>query len=547
MIPTIVVLAYLALVFYLGAFASTRGAGAGAEAYLLANRSLGMIVFLGALFATNMTAFSILGAPGHAFNNGIVTFGLMASSSALILPLMFYLVGTRIWALGKKHGFMTPVQMFRDRWECSHIGTAIFAVQAALLVPYIMIGVMGGGVVLAVISQGLVSYSAGAALVALVVMGYVFVGGMRGTAIVNTFQAALFLSLGMLALVVVGQAMGGFGPTVEGMLDSPDLAPLLTRENVSPAYFFSYTFIPLSTIAFPHIGIFCLTAKRMAHFKKTVIFYPLCITAIWLPTVFLGVMANRAVDVPEIRSKIEARDTLAQDQAMLDPADRDRLRAATVADDVIVLLLQHYAPLWLVGVLGAGILAAVMSSTDSQILGLSTMFTEDLLAHYGGRTYLSESAQVFAARAFVVAMTIVAYGFALAVPESIFTLITQYGFSGFSAMSVLLVAALFWRRSTKWGALAVTLWTVVTVVGMTIFQQLVPAPSGPPIVVWQIGEWAALARTAGGTAVFGLMPVVPMVIGAALLMVVVSLLTPAPSAATIERHIPTRTRRIAAV
>ncbi len=38
--------------------------------------------------------------------------------------------------------------MFRDRWECGHIGTVIFVVQAALLVPYIIIGVMGGGTAL---------------------------------------------------------------------------------------------------------------------------------------------------------------------------------------------------------------------------------------------------------------------------------------------------------------------------------------------------------------------------------------------------------------
>ena len=49
------------------------------------------------------------------------------------------MIGTRLWALGKRHGFMTPVQMFRDRWECGHIGTVIFAVQAILLVPYIVI------------------------------------------------------------------------------------------------------------------------------------------------------------------------------------------------------------------------------------------------------------------------------------------------------------------------------------------------------------------------------------------------------------------------
>src|SRR6188768_3542208 len=145
MIEAAVVFVYLALVLGIGLFGGRslrlRSGQAGgpndAESYFLAGRSLGPIVFLLSLFGTNMTAFSILGASGHAFANGIVTYGLMASSSALIIPLGIFGIGTRLWALGKRHGFMTPVQMFRDRWECGHIGTAIFAVQAVLLIPYI--------------------------------------------------------------------------------------------------------------------------------------------------------------------------------------------------------------------------------------------------------------------------------------------------------------------------------------------------------------------------------------------------------------------------
>ena len=70
---------------------------------------------------------------------------------------------------------------------------------------------------------------------------------------------------------------------IDSMLASPSTAPLLTRERVSPLYFFSYTFIPLSSIAFQHIGIFCLTARRLGHFRKTIVLYPLCMIAIWLP------------------------------------------------------------------------------------------------------------------------------------------------------------------------------------------------------------------------------------------------------------------------
>ena len=71
---------------------------------------------------------------------------------ALIIPLLLFVFGTRLWALGQRNGFITPVQMFRDRWECAHIGTVIFVVQAVLLVPYIIIAVMGGGTTLEAVS-----------------------------------------------------------------------------------------------------------------------------------------------------------------------------------------------------------------------------------------------------------------------------------------------------------------------------------------------------------------------------------------------------------
>jgi len=537
LIPAIFVFIYLAAVLYIGIFAFRQARGRKkAEDYFLASRSLGPFVFLFSLFGTNMTAFAILGSSGHAFSNGIVTFGLMASSSGLVIPLTIFLMGTRVWALGKKYGFMTPVQMFRDRWECGHIGTMIFVVQAVLLVPYIIIGIMGGGTTLNVISGGLVPYWFGGAIVALVVMSYVFFGGMRGTAWVNTFQTILFLTFGVIAIVVIGVGMGGFRSAANAMLASPALAPLLTRERISPLYFFSYTFIPLSAIAFPHILIFCLTAEKMNHFKKTVIFYPLCILAIWLPCVFLGVMANRVTDIPQIRERQEARRTLATQGKTMEPEARDELREKATGDDVIMLLLKRYAPLWLAGLLGAGIMAAVMAS-DSQILALSTMFTEDVFAFYGGKRRFGEAVQVQTGRIFIVIITIVAYSVALRAPETIFELAIQYAFSGFAALSPLLVAALFWKGSTKWGAFAVTLWTAAAVVAVAVFQHAVPAPApGPPLVVWAVGGAEALSRTPGGTAVFGFMPVVPMVLVSGLLMVIVSLLTKKPKHSTVAKY-----------
>src|ERR1700754_5117326 len=220
MIPLLIVAGYLVTVIYIGIFAfrrRTKTAG-GAEEFFLSSRSIGSFVFVLSLFGTNMTAFSILGSSVHAFTNGIVTYGLMASSSALVIPLSLLFLGTPMGGGAPRHGFMTSVQMFRDRWECAHIGTLIFVVQAALLVPYIIIGVMGGGTALRAITGGVVPYWLGGAVVALVVMSYVFFGGMRGTAWVNTFQTVLFMSFGAIALVVIGRGMGGFPLAIQSLL-----------------------------------------------------------------------------------------------------------------------------------------------------------------------------------------------------------------------------------------------------------------------------------------------------------------------------------------
>ncbi|MEO8026549.1 MAG: sodium:solute symporter family protein, partial [Bryobacteraceae bacterium] len=414
MVQATFVFIYLAVVIYIGVFAFRKSSG-NAEDFFVAGRSLGPYVFLLSLFGTNMTAFTILGSSGHAFANGIVTFGLMASSSAIVIPLTLYLCGTRVWALGKRFGFLTPVQMFRDRWECGHIGSVISIVQSALLVPYIIIGVMGGGTTLEAISLGAIPYWFGGGLVAIVVMIYVFFGGMRGTAWVNTLQTILFLGFGAAAVFVIGSGMGGFSESISTLANSPATKSLLTREKISPLFFLSYMFIPLSSIAFPHISIFCLTAAKMSQFKKTVILYPICILAIWAPCVFLGVAANAHDEIPAVREKQSARAFLPKipqkaPTALFDEYEyvRNQVRAKASADDIVIVLLNEYAPFWLAGLLGAGIMAAVMAS-DSQILALSTLFTEDLFAFYGAKRRFGEGAQVNMGRAFVVLVTIFAY------------------------------------------------------------------------------------------------------------------------------------------
>ena len=132
----------------------------------------------------------------------------------------------------------------------------------------------------------------------------------------------------------------------------------------------------------------------------------------------------------------------------LPPDAQAQLRRQAAGDDVILRLVEGYAPLWLSALLGAAVMAAVMAS-DSQILALSTMFTEDVFAFYGGKRRFGEAAQVRTGRAFVIVLTLLAYLIALRVPQSIFDIATQYAFAGYAALAPLVVAALFWRATIK--------------------------------------------------------------------------------------------------
>ena len=566
MIPVVVILVYLAVIAVIGGIAYRR-AKANTEDFFLAGRGVGSTVFFLSLFATNMTAFAILGSSGQAYRQGIGIYGLMASSSGLVIPLTIFLIGTRLWAIGKRFGHQTQVAFFRDRWECSGIGTVIFALCAAMLVPYMIISIMGGGTVLAQIStpaggtQPLIPYWLGCAIVAVVVTVGVFLGGMRGTVWVNILQTTLFLLFGAVAVFVISQHLPkGFGEYMSTLAGDPKTSHLVTRthEKMSERFFWSYTLIPLSSIMFPHMAIMCFSARKVTAFKRTVVLYPLAIMMIWLPCVFLGVLGFASL------GKVG------------DP------------DGILLLMLQKYAPVWLAGILGAGIISAVMGSDAHQVLALSTMFTKDIYQHYGGSKKFGERGAVLFARVFIVLVTVGAFFVALELKDKqgIFEIAVRYAFSGFAAMAPVMIAALFWKRSTKWGALASTLFVAANLIGFGALQgsptspavkpaiaaqtnapalvasvPLVPlaeaatnrtegtnapamaAAGKPKNVIWQIGKGKDAIQVVslapnGDVRFLGFMTVVPMVFGSALCMILFSLLTRPPSDKTIEKYFP---------
>ena len=482
-----IILLYLCLVVAIGSLSHRLFRGTG-EDYFVASRSIGPFLLLMSLFGTNMTAFAILGASGEAYHEGSGVFGLMASSSAVIIPSVFFFVGTRIWALGKRLGLLTQVQYFRQRWGSDAFGLALFFVLVALLIPYLLIGVSGGGITLHQITKGEVPEWVGGLLVCLVVMTYVCYGGLRGTAWANAFQTLVFVVLGGTAFFFILHQHGGLQQAMKMVSEShPHL--LIRGEHIKPLKLLTYTCIPLSVGMFPHMFMHWLPARRAESFRVPLKLYPICIAIVWIPSVTLGIIGR--IDFPNLKG----------------PA----------ANSILIRVIDLHAPEILAGLLAAGVFAAVMSSLDSQVLSIGTMFTQDIVRYYGFREHMSERQQVLCGRLFVALILIVTYVLSLLTDRSIFKL-GVWSFTGFAALFPLVAAALFWRRSTKYGA-AAALATVVCL--WTYF--------------FQIG-WESPGHTLGN----GLMPVAGILAASTLSMVIGSLLTRPPEASVIERFFPSR-------
>lgn len=482
-----VIFGYLLLVLAIGLFSHKFFRKTG-EDYFVASRSIGPFILLMTLFGTNMTAFAILGASGEAYHDGIGVFGLMASASALVIPTIFYFVGTRVWAVGKKNNYLTQVQFFRDRWGSKGLGLLLFVVLVALMIPYLLIGVMGAGIALNQITSGQIPEWAGGLVVSIVILTYVSFGGLRGTSWVNTFQTCVFMVLGGLAFFVIVRELGGMSAVMDAIAEKkPDL--LIRGDHITPMKFLTYTCIPLSVGMFPHMFMHWLSAKKARTFRYPLMFYPMCIAAVWIPSVLLGIMG--VIDFEGLKG----------------PA----------ANSVLIKMVELYAPGVLGGLLAAGIFAAIMSSLDSQVLSVGTMFTQDIVAPFGFKDKMSETQQVLVVRIFEVIIVAVTYVLALVVNRSIFSL-AVWSFSGYAALFPVVIAALFWKRSTKIGAFA----SIVSVAVLWLY--------------FFLDADGSRTYTVGDS---GIMPVAVILVVSTAAMIIGSLLSKPPEDNTLRRFFPT--------
>jgi len=129
-----VVILHFIIVLFIG-FSSYRAGTPTPEDYFMGSRTFSALTLVVSIYATNMTAFYMIGIPGMAYHKGIGVYGLVAFGTAIVTTALYYLVGYRAWLIGKAKGYMTQPEFYGKRWDSNAVSMVFFLLLTLFTVP----------------------------------------------------------------------------------------------------------------------------------------------------------------------------------------------------------------------------------------------------------------------------------------------------------------------------------------------------------------------------------------------------------------------------
>jgi SSS family solute:Na+ symporter len=393
--------------------------------WMTANRGLGITVLTFTYASTYHSAFAFLGAAGFIYGNGI---GIYLSGYVwmVIGGLVLWIIGTRVWLVGKKYDYVTPSDLLGDFYDSEFLSKAVSLVLIISTFPYVAIQMIGVGIIFDTATQGLISFEVGAAILLLVSVVYVWMGGMRSVAWTDTFQGVfMFLAIYAATVAFLTGAYGGniavFWSDIVANFQShvtlPGPAGLYT-----PAYITSWwAVLGVGLLMTPHIFLRFYSADSPRTLKWVAASGTGYLMIFYIP---IAILALGGV-------------------AMFPNLD--------VADAVIPTVLFEFAPVWLASIIVAGAVAAAMSTADSQLHAVSTLVARDWYENLASDP--DDDTARLVAKGSVAVLGIISY--IVAIQEISFIVeLANIAFEGAAQIFPLVVGAFFWRSATREGAIA---------------------------------------------------------------------------------------------
>lgn len=421
----IAMLVYLVLAFVLGLLAGRRRSFWSVSEYAVADRGLGLIVIWFMMGGTIFSAFSFLGGPGMAFSQGAAAFFVPAYVALGILP--WYLLGPKVGRIGARKNFFTMGDFLGDRYQSRALTVIVGVISVLAFIQYLTLQIKGMAFIFNILTDGVIPYWLGALLAYGIVVAYVATSGVRGAAWSDVFQGALMLIVAWtVGFYLVYSLQGGPSEMFTSIDESRPGFLTIGNEGSAMSGMAYTTVILISALGFmmwPHLFTksYTTTEKRI---KLTTLAFPL-FGIFMVPVLFIGFSAIGVVSPDALES----------------------------ADQILPHLITYElgASGWLYGLIGAGSLAAAMSSSDAITHGGSVSLGRDVLLPL--KPDMTERTQVWIMRLGVIAIGAAAYWLSIFGAAGIIALLV--GAYGSIAQFVPAVyGALIWRRATKSGAIA---------------------------------------------------------------------------------------------
>ncbi len=366
---------YLAMLLVLGFLGWKRSRNT-EEDYYLAGRSQGWIVSALTIMATFFSSFAFLGQPGLVYKEG-AAFSLFALNVP-VAALVVYLVGSRISAAGRHRGFITPGDMICDHYGNSVLLRSLVALVGFLYaIPYVVIQLNAGGLVSATIfpDDSGEAFLHGTYALAGVTVIYIMVGGMRSVAWTDVIQGFMLIGGMLLAGVAAIAALGGIGRFLEEINNlPPEMLSMPGRSGGWPAS-------KMVTVCFfAAAGSMIQPAQWMRYYASRSR-NDLRRSALLLGIVLAG-CSLFGVMLIGLGGEILYPATT-EGGTLLPHAE-----VGDSFDQILVVVLKNHVP----GVFGGGIgvllaalvcvaiMAASMSTADSNLHAMSAVFTRDIYA-----------------------------------------------------------------------------------------------------------------------------------------------------------------------
>ncbi|PMR71371.1 sodium/proline symporter PutP [Halomonas heilongjiangensis] len=444
--------------------------------YILGGRSLGPWTSAISAGASDMSGWLLLGLPGAAYVSGLsagwIAVGLLAGTWLNWLVVARRL---RVYSFTASDSLTLPeffANRFRDKSHVLRVVSAIFILMFFMF--YTSSGLVAGGKLFETVFG--FDYTMAVTIGTLAIISYTFFGGFLAVSWTDLIQGLMMAVALLIVPVIALTELGGFGGSgAQIVAENPDMLKWFTDASTG------------ETLTL--IGIVSSLAWGLGYFGQ--------------PHILARFAAIRSeADIPAARRIAVSWSALCLVCAMAVGILGSVYMARDLGDGETIFMVMVNAifhPV-IAGVLLAAILAAVMSTADSQLLVSSSALTDDFYKAIF-RKDAGQSELVWVGRFAVIGIAALAYLLAMN-PDSTVLGLVSYAWAGFgAAFGPALIMALFWRRMNTAGALA----------GIVV--------GGVTVVLW--------AQASGG--IFDLYEIVPGVVFAYIAIVVASLATGEPN------------------